>query len=129
MTLLLDTHTLLWAIGAPTRLGNAAKAAIEDPTTRLVVSAVSPWEMSIKHARGRLPHAELALSNWEAILGRLGAEALAIEADHAILAGRLNWDHRDPFDRMLAAQSVLLGARLVTDDRAFRNAPGVVTLW
>lgn len=129
MSYLLDTHTLLWAISAPDRLGPGARAVLEDPGSALWVSAASAWEISIKHQRGRLPQAELLLSTYDAILTRLGASQLAISSQHAILAGRLNWPHRDPFDRMLAAQAIIASATLITDDARLREAPGVTTLW
>ncbi len=129
MTVLLDTHVLLWAISTPDRLSQRARALIEDRRTAVNVSAVSAWEISIKHGLGRLPEAETVLSTWSATLDRLGATPLPISDEHAILAGRLAWDHRDPFDRMLAAQSVIEGAILLTDDSWLRRAPGVTVAW
>lgn len=62
-------------------------------------------------------------------LKRLGAEPLPITDDHALLAGRVDWDHRDPFDRMLAAQAMTESLTLVTKDAAFTSLPGIRTLW
>lgn len=128
-TYLLDTHTLLCAISAPDLLGARAHKIVADPHARLLVSSVSAWEISIKHQRGHLPDAEVVLSNYGAILERLGATELLITSEHAILAGRLNWSHRDLFDRMLAAQSISEGAVLLTSDSQLSAAPGVTSVW
>ena len=109
MTYLLDTHVMLWALTEPTRLGPTARDVIENRSSRLVVSAVSAWEITTKH--------------------RLGAIRLSVTEDHALLAGRLDWKHRDPFDRMLAAQAMIESLVIITGDPAFAGCPGVPTLW
>lgn len=127
-TLLLDTHAYVWAVTAPHRLSDQARAAVADPANRLLVSAASAWEMAIKHHAGRWPEAEALLRQHEALTERLGAEGLPITAVHAIRAGGLSWGHPDPFDRMLAAQALLSGATLVTRDETFAAMPGLPTL-
>ena len=67
--------------------------------------------------------------HYERILDRFGVESLNIEPRHAIFAGRLNWDHRDPFDRMLVAQAVLEDLTFITNDSQIAVAPGARTLW
>jgi PIN domain nuclease of toxin-antitoxin system len=59
----------------------------------------------------------------------LGAIRLSVTEDHALLAGRLDWNHRDPFDRMLAAQAMIESLVIITSDPAFAGCPGVPTLW
>ncbi|NHK38748.1 PIN domain-containing protein [Thermus thermophilus] len=125
---LLDTHVLIWALTEPERLSPRVRALLEDPDTPLLVSSASAWEMATKHRLGKLSGAEAVLEGLEAHLSRLGAEELPIRLAHALLAGRLPGDHRDPFDRILAAQSLVEGLVLLTTDRAFRSF-GVETLW
>ena len=129
MTYLLDTHVVLWALTDPTRLGRAAHEVIEKRSSRLVVSAVSAWEIATKHRLGKLPQADVLLSAYSKHLDRLGVIRLPVAEDHALLAGRLDWNHRDPFDRMLAAQAMVESLVIITGDPAFAGCPGVPTLW
>ena len=125
MRLLLDTHTLAWAVGVPERLGKGAHAALIDPRNTLLVSAACIWEMSIKYHLRKWPDvgAFLDESLYQSFLDQLGAEELPVTAAHARLAGQFNVAHRDPFNRMLAAQTLLKGAALVTQDPAFESFP------
>lgn len=127
--LLLDTHALVWAATAPDRLGPAARRAIESPATSLHVSAASAWELATKYRTGRFPEAEALVSGFDDVCDRLRARRLAITARHALRAGGFTWDHRDPFDRMLAAQALLDDLTLVTTDPAFAALPGLRLLW
>lgn len=129
MPWMLDTHALLWALTAPDRLGDTARRHIEDPATELLVSAASAWEVAAKHRLGKLPQAEVLVRGYAAHLSRLGARSVDVSAEHALLAGGLEWDHRDPFDRMLAAQCMLQGVGLITRDAVFSSMPGVRTAW
>jgi len=126
---LLDTHTLLWALTDPASLGVTAGRIIRDVDQALLVSAASAWEIATKQRLGRLPHADVIVATYTRHLKRLRAEPLPITDEHALLAGRLDWDHRDPFDRMLAAQAMTESLTLVTMDPAFTSLPGVRTLW
>ena len=123
---LLDTHTLLWAIGSPDLLPHRTRKLIEDPETRLWVSSASVWEMATKHRLGRLPEAGPLLADVGHYVQRLGADTLAISVEHARLAGSFPNAHRDPFDRMLAAQSILEHLPLMTSDGAFDDFPADV---
>lgn len=127
--MLLDTHALVWAINEPGRLGAAARGALEDRGNVLLVSAVSGWEMATKHRLGRMPGAGPFLSSLSTQLSRLGADVLEVSLQHALVAGQLEWEHRDPFDRMLAAQALTDSLILVTKDKAFAELPAVTTLW
>ena len=129
MTYLLDTHVMLWALTEPTRLGRTARDVIENRSSRLMVSAVSAWEITTKHRLGKLPQADVLLGGYAKHLDRLGAIRLSVTEDHALLAGRLDWNHRDPFDRMLAAQAMIESLVIITGDPAFTGCPGVPTLW
>ena len=129
MTFLLDTHVALWALTEPARLGRAAREVIEQRSPRLAVSAVSAWEISTKHRLGKLPQADVLLAGYSKHLDRLGVIRLPVTEDHALLAGCLDWNHRDPFDRMLAAQAMIESMVIITGDPAFAGCAGVPTLW
>jgi len=127
--LLLDTHVVLWLARAPQKVSSAALAVLEDPDTERFISAAVPWELSIKSAAGKLPEALPVLLGFDEVVDKLDAQELPILRRHAVLAGQLGWAHKDPFDRMLAAQANMEGLTLVTKDQAFATAPGLNTLW
>lgn len=129
MRLLLDTHALWWTFSEPTRLSDHSRKAIFDSRNELLFSPVTPWELATKHHRGRFPEVAALLAAFPESASRIRAVELPIASRHGLLAGRLEWEHRDPFDRMLAAQSILEGARLVSADRAFSTLPGVDIFW
>jgi PIN domain nuclease of toxin-antitoxin system len=126
---LLDTHVLLWALTDPGRLSPVAAAHLGDATNPLLVSAATAWEIATKHRLGRLPQAQVLTATYEDHLHRLGAETLDVTSRHALLAGSLTWDHRDPFDRMLAAQCLVEGLPLVSADHALAGFAGLTTIW
>jgi PIN domain nuclease of toxin-antitoxin system len=125
---LLDTHVLIWAIAAPERLSRRARAVMAEEAAVLLVSAASAWEIATKFRLGKLPHAEALLDTWDDALDRLKADPLPIDAAHARRAGLYAAAHRDPFDRLLAAQAELIGVPLVTTDGAFIDFP-INTIW
>lgn len=129
VTYLLDTHVVLWALTDPALLGRNAREVLTDRSIPIVVSAVSAWELSTKQRLGKLPQADSVLGAYSRHLDRLGATRLPIAEEHALLAGRLDWDHRDPFDRMLAAQAITHSMTLITGDATFAGLPGVRSLW
>lgn len=129
MRLLLDTHVLWWAFSEPRRLSDVSRAVIFDSRTEILFSPVTPWELATKHRKGRFPEVGALLEAFPESAARIRATELPVASRHGLLAGRLEWEHRDPFDRLLAAQSILEGARLVTADRAFSTLPGVDIFW
>lgn len=129
MTLLLDTHVLIWAMGAPERIPAGVRTRLADRRERLVVSAASAFEIATKHRLGRLPQAMALVHGFEQQVTRLGADLISITANHGVTAGSLEWSHRDLFDRMLAAQSLTEGFELVTADPVFGEVPGLVVHW
>jgi len=114
VNLLLDTHALLWWLDDPARLAPQAKEAIEEPGNVVFVSAAVAWEMSIKHAAGKLRCPD----DLESVMALNGFRPLAISIRHALNAGALPAHHTDPFDRLLVAQAQAEGLTLVTRDRA-----------
>jgi PIN domain nuclease of toxin-antitoxin system len=120
--LLLDTHIFVWAATGDRRLPSEAAAMILDASNTRTLSAASAWEMSIKAASGRWGGAAAMLDDLDTALRDLQADQLPIDIPAAVLAGGLEWDHRDPFDRLLAAQTKLGGYSLLTVDRAFDRA-------
>lgn len=129
LSVLLDTHVLLWALATPDKLSTAARSLLEHPQTELLVSAVSAWEIATKHRLGKLPAAEPIISSYAAHLITLGARELPVTSAHALAAGSFAVDHRDPFDRMLAAQAIIEGVPLITNDPAMAMFSGLMTRW
>lgn len=128
---LLDTHTFLWAANDADvfRLGKNAKAAIENTETDIFVSSASLYEISNKCRIGKLPeYKKIADNIFDALYG-LGAKELPLDWEQSYLAGSMEWEHKDPFDRMLAAQAQTEGMTLITCDKVFADVPGVDTLW
>ncbi len=128
MRVLLDTHVLIWAVTDPKRLFRSVRALLEDTATSVLVSSASAWEIATKHRLGKLPEAGEILQDYEGHLATFLAEDLCVTARHALTAGGFPSPHRDPFDRLLAAQALLEGVPLVTTDPAFRGFP-VSRLW
>lgn len=112
-SLLLDTHTLIWALENNPTLSEAARSAIIDGRNTVFVSAVSVWEISIKRALGKLDVPDNLLEEIEAHR----FTPLEISLQHGEAAGKLPAIHQDPFDRMLIAQAQLEGLVLVTRDQ------------
>ena len=119
MKLLLDSHTVYWWISGSGRLSRRAKKLILDRANTVLVSAASIYEIELKARRGRvnLPPQEL-----RSALKRNHVEELAIAHDHAEYAANLEWEHRDPWDRLLLAQALLEKCVLVSVDSIFDQA-------
>ena len=128
MKLLLDTHAVVWWWVDDRRLPSGARAAIAAAGNTIHVSAVSAWEMATKNRIGKWPEVERIIAEFPALLRRSRFVPLAISIDHARQAGSLAGAHRDPFDRMLIAQSREEKATLISGDTVFA-AYGVETIW
>lgn len=126
--LLLDTHALLWWLTDDPALSRTAAKLIRDMTNEVVVSPVSAIEIAIKHRLGRLPRADEWLPDFRPIIEREKFRLSVFTAEHALRAGGYPAAHRDPFDRLLAAQAELDGFILLTRDREFSDFP-CETLW
>ncbi len=123
MNLLLDTHVLIWALENNPRLSESARAAIVEGENLVFASAVSVWEISVKQAMGKLQVPDNLIK--EIQIHRF--TPLEINLQHAHLAGRLPAIHKDPFDRMLIAQSMLEKLTIVTRDQVM-NQDDVIVL-
>jgi PIN domain nuclease of toxin-antitoxin system len=126
MKLLLDTHALIWALGASFRLPARIVTLLEDRDNAVSVSAACAYEIEFKRARSA-EVASLPADLEDATLS-LGFEWMPIDARHAVTAGRLPRQHGDPFDRLIAAQGLVENATVVTRDPLVA-AYGVPTVW
>jgi len=125
---LLDSHALLWWWFDPDRLSGAVRSLLSDSENQVLVSAASVWELSLKHHQGKLPELASAIADLPGLLQADGFEALPISLAHGIRAGGYSQPHRDPFDRMLAAQAELDRLVLLTADPQLSTFP-CQTLW
>jgi PIN domain nuclease of toxin-antitoxin system len=128
LRLLLDTHALIWFFAGDERLPVGARNRIEDLDAVVLVSAVSAIEVTLKHRLGKLPQAGRLALDFEGVIERYGFVGLPISLAHAAAAGGLQIPHKDPFDRLLIAQSLLDGVPLVSNETAF-DAFGVTRVW
>jgi PIN domain nuclease of toxin-antitoxin system len=126
--MLLDTHAVLWWFADDPQLPPRAEALIDDPANTVLVSAASAWEVCTKVRIGRLPTGQALCEDFSDYLQRFHFTPLPISVEHGRLAGRLAGTHKDPFDRMLAAQALVEGVPLMTNDPAF-TAFGVTGVW
>ena len=128
MGTLLDTHALIWWVDGDKRITPALRRRLDDPNEDVHVSAVSAWEIATKVRLGKLRPPKSLLQNFLQAVEDLGFLALPISLRHGYDAGMLTGAHRDPFDRMLAAQARAEDLVLATVDPAFRDL-GVSTFW
>lgn len=113
--ILLDTHVLLWLASVPDRIPSRVREQLADHNNDLLVSAASAWEIAIKTRIGRLDGAPL-LSTWAQTLASMRADDLTIDSGDGSMAGQLNWDHKDPFDRMIVTQAARRNLTIATSD-------------
>lgn len=128
MTLLLDTHTVLWFVEDAPALSDRAKAAIEDLDNTPTYSIASVWEMAIKVGLGKLAVSRPLYPEFARLLQEHGFEQLGISYRHASEVGRLPWHHRDLFDRLLSAQALVENIPIVSVDSAFDDY-AVTRIW
>ena len=128
MRALLDTHAFLWWIADSRRLSAAARQLIADEAHEILVSAASAWEITTKHRIGKLPGVEPVALDVAGAISAQGFGHLPITVADAERAGRLPGPHRDPFDRMLAAQALAHDLAVVSADSAL-DLHGVHRIW
>ena len=117
-SLLLDTHTWAWTISNSERLSDAARAAVEKAEI-IFVSPISFFEIGQKTRLGKWPEMVPLLNDLPSLLTQQGGDIAALEPAICLSAATMDWDHRDPFDRMLAATALHYGLPLVSADLIF----------
>jgi PIN domain nuclease of toxin-antitoxin system len=117
--LLADTHVVLWSATAPGRIGEEARAAIEDGGNDLFMSVVTAWEIAIKQSLGKLDLPKPAEKWLPEVIRRTGFEVADLSLAAALRVRGLDWHHRDPFDRLLIAQALENGHTVITHDEIF----------
>ena len=116
---LIDTHVLLWWVFDDPKLCSTSRDILKNPNHTIYVSSASAWEIATKYRIGKMPEAEELLNNYESLLEQMGFNELLISTAHALRAGQLPIEHRDPFDRILMAQAELESIPIITYDKAF----------
>lgn len=127
MKLLLDTHVLLWAAGAPERLASDIRTLLDDPDNQPIFSAASLWEIAIKKSLGRGDFIVDARALRHGLLDN-GYSELAVSGEHAVAVDALPPIHKDPFDRILVAQAIVESITLLTADAIVAQYPGPVRI-
>lgn len=128
MKLLVDAHTLIWAVDDPSKLGPQAVTVLQDPANDLLLSAVTIWEIAIKVGLKKLS-LSMPYKQWVTkAMADLGMTVLPITVEYADVQTGLPNHHRDPFDRMLVAQSQVENIHLVSADPVF-DQYGINRLW
>jgi len=126
--LLLDTHTLIWAVDQPSLLGPQAKSALEDLANSLLLSAATIWEIAIKVGVNKLT-LSLPYRQWMTrAMNDLGVTILPVTVEYAGVQATLPFHHRDPFDRLLIAQALVENIPLVSNDALFEQY-GISRVW
>jgi PIN domain nuclease of toxin-antitoxin system len=130
MRILLDTHTLAWAIGQADFLSKKVRELLENPAVKLLISPVSIWEMSIKYKLGKWLEVAPFMDEdlYHQFIQELNAEELLVSSRHTRLAGQFDMSHKDPFDRLLVAQAVLEGIPIVSKDNVLDAFP-ITRVW
>jgi PIN domain nuclease of toxin-antitoxin system len=128
LRILLDTHALLWAVAYDELLSSRARHLIQLDRNEIFVSAASAWEIATKYRLGKLPMAQVLVDDFLPVIQLAGYLSLPISLEHALRAGRLPADHKDPFDRMLAAQAIHEDLILISSDQRL-DAFGVRREW
>ena len=116
MKVLLDTCTVIWATLSPSSLSREAREIIADESNVIHVSAASAWEIATKVRLGKLPGAEKLERDYLDVMEDAGYILLDLDTESALRAGRLVAEHRDPFDRMIAAQALGLDIPVLSTD-------------
>jgi PIN domain nuclease of toxin-antitoxin system len=128
MSLLLDTHALIFWLGPSEKLSASVRIAISETEGIVHVSTVSLFEIILKHRMGKLPVVERIVHDLVGVIAGVGFQIIPIEPSEAIMAASFTAIHRDPFDRMLAAQSIIGDLTLISSDTAIDQF-GARRLW
>ncbi len=128
MNLLIDSAALVWFLEGASDLSEEAAAAIESPASRSLVSAATWWELAVKAGLGKLRVPYALGEGFEGLLRENGFEVLPVSSAALDRAARLPRHHRDPFDRLLAAEALELSAGIASPNDVF-DAYGVRRIW
>jgi PIN domain nuclease of toxin-antitoxin system len=128
LKLLLDTHALFWWVADERRLSRRANKAIAAQSNTIYVSPASAYELTFKYRLGLLPDAGALIRNFAAEMEAERFQILPISLEHGRRAGDLSPEHRDPFDRLLAAQAIAEAMRIVSNDEKL-SALGAERMW
>jgi PIN domain nuclease of toxin-antitoxin system len=128
MRILLDTHALVWSLVDDAKLPPRVAGLLRDPLNRVFASAVSAYEAAYKHRLGKWNEAGFLVRRFEEVVGWQRFELMSISTRHAARAGLFAAEHRDPFDRLLAAQAEIEELTLATNDGRFTDF-GTRTVW
>ena len=123
MRILLDTCTFLWIVTDAPELSDLSREVFVNPGNEVYLSAVSTWEIAIKHAMGRLPLPEVPEKFIPAQRKEHGVTSLALEEEATLHLTRLPEMHKDPFDRMLICQAIVQGLVILTPDELIMQYP------
>ena len=115
MKILIDTHIFLWMLSSPEKLNDKRRYELETPVNEIFLSAMSIAELMIKHSIGKI----LIEFDPLEMAKEMRIEMLNFSGDHAMLLGQLPLHHKDPFDRMIIAQSIVNRLHLMSDDPKF----------
>lgn len=128
MKVMLDTCTVIWATLSTKSLSPKARRLVAAESNEIYVSAASAWEIATKFRNGKLPEAEVLERNFMETMEDAGYVLLTVDAQQFLRAGRLPGAHRDPFDRIIAAQALSLDVPVITPD-AKLDEFGVRRIW
>jgi PIN domain nuclease of toxin-antitoxin system len=126
LSYLLDTKCVLLAAFAPAALPERVAAILADAQRRCVISAISPYELELKKAKGKIAFPDVA--DWAGAAAARGYEVLPVSIRHCVAAARLPFHHNDPWDRVLIAQAQLEDLTILSDDAAMAAYP-VRMIW
>ncbi len=119
MRVLLDTHAFIWWVNEPAKLTQTASALIGDPDNQTLLSAVTAWELTVKHRKGRLDLPDSPENIFRSAFTEDGFAPLPIDISHALQVSHLPPIHNDPFDRLLIAQAQVERIPILTSDPNF----------
>ncbi len=132
MRCLLDTHSFLWAAFSPEQLSPAAAQCIRDLDNEILVSVITFWEISLKHALGKLDLTGVTPDELPEVASQMGVQIIGLTAQEAAGFHHLpRLAHKDPFDRLIIWQAIQRRNRLISRDRSFKEyrASGLKLLW
>jgi len=132
MNWLIDTHTFLWSIMDPDRLGLKARDILQESDNRIFVSVISFWEISLKHALGKISLIDILPEQLPEAANQIDFETLSLSAAEAATFYNLpNLGHKDPFDRLIIWQAIQNKMPLISKDKKFRdyNTLGLKLIW